>query len=335
MSRYPTRAIERWALPRRFRPASFTLVEVLVSMAIFVLLLAVLFEIINQMANVMRQSTREIETFQSARTGFDVMTHTLSQATLNTYLDYDNSLYPTNYLRESDLDFVIGAAGSPFPGTSGTGQAVFFQAPLNYTTNVAGYGGTEALLNTVGYYVSFTTNSGLPAHVQGTSNPWRFRLMQMLVPTEDNTIYTAAGANTWFTAPGLSTTFVTPVADNVIALVLRPQEITNAAPSDITNNYTYDANLNATVYPQPVTAKQLPPLMQVTMVAIDEASAKRLDPGNGTAPAAITSALNNKFAYATNYASDLSQLESNLTTAKIPYKVFTSNVPMRESKWSK
>ncbi len=316
----------RPGLARRRKPTSFTLVEVLVSLTVFVLLLGILFEIINQLANVMRQSTRQIETFQSARIGFDVMTHTLSQATLNTYLDYDNSLFPTNYLRESDLQFVLGPAGSPFPGASGTGQAAFFQAPLNYTTNVAGYSGTEALLNTVGYFVAFTTNSGIPAHVQVTSNPYRYRLMQMLVPTEDNTIYTAGG-NAWFTAPGLASSFVTPVADNVIALVLRPQDPATTPPSDITNNYTYDSNLNATIYPQPVTAKQLPPLVQVTMVAIDEASAKRLDTGGSTQPAAISSALSGKFAFVTNYTSDLSSLESQLTTAKIPYKVFTSNVP--------
>ncbi len=83
---------------------SFTLVEVLVAMAIFIVLIGILFTIINQVANVMRQSTRQIETFQSARIGYELMTHTLSQATLNTYLDYDNSLFPTTYLRKADLD---------------------------------------------------------------------------------------------------------------------------------------------------------------------------------------------------------------------------------------
>ncbi len=56
-------------------------------MAILVILLGILFEIINQVANVMRQSTRQIEAFQSARIGFDLLTHSVGQATLNTYLD--------------------------------------------------------------------------------------------------------------------------------------------------------------------------------------------------------------------------------------------------------
>jgi len=312
-------------------------------MTIFIVLIALLFTIINQVANVMRQSTRQIETFQSARIGFDLMTHTLSQATLNTYLDYDNSLFPTNYLRKADLDFVIGAAGSPtgggtFPGTAGTGQTVFFQGPIDYTTNITtgsnpnGYSGLESLLNTVGYYVSFTTNSGIPAHVHTASNPYRYRLMQMLVPAEDNTIYTATG-NAWFTDPSLQSYFM-PVADNVIALIIRPQNPITTPATDITTDYTYDSNLNATTYPQPVTAKQLPPLLQVTMVAIDEATAKRLDTG-ATQPAVISAALSGKFTSVASYATDLQNLELALTSAHIAYKIFSSNVPLRESKWTK
>ena len=315
---------------------SFTLVEVLVSLAIFIILLGVLFAIINQVANVMRQSTRQIETFQAARLGFDVMTHTLGQATLNTYLDYDNSLSPTYYLRKSDLDFVIGQAGSAtsgLPGTAGTGQVVFFQAPLNYVTNAATYTGTEALLNTVGYFVSFTTNSGIPAHIQTTSNPYRYRLMQMLVPSENNTIFTATG-DTWFTDSSYSS-FVMPVADNIIALIIRPQDPSTTPATDITPDYSYDSNSNAVAIPQIPTAKQMPPVLQVTMVAIDEASAKRLDTGSSTPPPVISSALSGKFQTVSNYSSDLTKLESQLTTAHVPYKIFFSNVPLRESKWTK
>ncbi len=327
---------QAWQPAVRHRRDSFTLVEVLVALTVFLVLLSILFAIISQVAIVMRQSTRQVEAFQAARLGYDVMTRTIGQATLNTYLDYDNSTSPSYYLRKSDLDFVLGPSGSTsggFPGTPGTGQAVFFQAPLNYTTNVAGYSGTEALLNTTGYYVSFTTNSGIPSHVNPGSNPYRFRLMQLLVPTENNTIFTATGDG-WFTDPTLSG-FAMPVADNVIALIIRPQDPSQNPPTDITPDYSYDANSNAMVTPQIPTAKQLPPVLQVTMVAIDEVSAKRLDTGSSTAPAVITSALNGKFQTVTNYAKDISNLESALTAAHIPYKIFSSNVPLRESKWTK
>ncbi len=317
---------------------SFTLVEVLVAMAIFVLLLAILFTIINQVANVMRQSTRQIEAFQSARIGFDLLTHSVGQATLNTYLDYDNSLFPTNYLRKSDLDFVITAAGSSepsgtVPGTAGAGQAVFFQAPLNYVTNVGSYSGLEALLNTDGFYVSFTTNSGIPSYIKNVSNPYRYRLMQMLVPSENNEIYTVTG-DAWFTDPTLQN-YVMPVADNIIALIVTPQDPSTSPPTNITSDYSYDAESNATAYPQVPTAAQLPPVLQVTLVAIDEATAKRLDTGSSAQPTAISTALSGKFVTSANYSSDLAQLEQQLTSAHIIYKVFTSNVPIRESKWTK
>ncbi len=321
---------------------AFTLVEMLVAMATFAILLVILFAIITQMANVMRQSTRQIDAFQSARIGFDVLTHSLGQATLNPYLDYDSSTSPTNYLRKSDLDFVIGPSGSAnfygavsaFPGTVQTGQAVFFQAPLDYVTNIGSDGGLESLLNTAGYYVSFTTNSGIPPHVKSASNPYRYRLMQMLVPTETNSIYQPGGTNDdWFADPSFQN-YIVSVADNVIALIIRPQDPSANPPADITTDYSYDSSSNATLYPQPVTANQLPPLLQVTMVAIDEATAKRLDSGS-TQPAAISSALNGKFQISANFQTDLAQLEQQLTAAHIPYKVFSSNVPIRESKWTK
>ncbi len=318
--------------------SSFTLIEVLVAMAIFIILLAILFTIINQVANVMRQSTRQIEAFQSARLGFDLMTHSVGQATLNTYLDYDSSLFPTNYLRKSDLDFVITAAGSTVPsgtvpGTAGAGQGIFFQAPLNYVTNVSSYSGLEALLNTDGFYISFTTNIGVPSYVKNASNPYRYRLMQMLVPSENNEIYTATG-DAWFTDPNLQN-YGVPVADNIIALIVRPQDPSTSPPTDITSDYSYDADSNATVYPQAPTAKQLPPVLQVTMVAIDEASAKRLATGSSTPPTVISTALSGKFLTSANYLTDLALLEQQLTAAHIVYKVFTSNVPIRESKWTK
>ncbi len=162
--------------------------------------------------------------------------------------------------------------------------------------------------------------------------------MQMLVPAEDNTIYTATGDG-WFTDPALQSYFM-PVADNIIALIVRPQDPGTTPPTDITSDYTYDANLNATnpappsPYQQPATAKQLPPLLQVTMVAIDEATAKRLDNG-ATQPVAISSALSGKFTSVTSYTTDLQNLELALTNAHIAYKIFSSNVPLRESKWTK
>ncbi len=308
---------------------AFTLLEMLVATAVLVTMLFVVFSVITQTTSVWKRSANKIEAFQSARAGFDLVTGNLSQATLNTYLDYNNATNPTGYLRKSELKFFIGQNGaSGLPGKSDTGQGVYFQAPVNFTQST-NYSGLDSLLNTCGYYISFTTNASLPSHVAGKKNPYRYRLMQLLVPVESNSIYTASG-NQWFTAFSSSPM---PVADNVIALILRPQD-PSADPPDISSSLTYDSTTGATVTNQPVTANQLPPVVQVTMVAIDENSAARYDTGS-TPPTVIANALAGKFTTASGYADDLAKLESALLTAGIDCRIFTTAVPIRESKWTK
>ncbi len=306
--------------------SSFTLVEVLVAMAIFIILLGIIFAIINQVANVVRQSTRQIEAFQSARLGYDLMTHTLGPGprSIPTWITITAPIRPTTCANPISIS-VIGPAGAPalkFPGTPQSGQAVFFQAPIDYVTNVTGaanLSGFESLLNTVGYYVSFTTNSGIPSYIKNASNPFRYRLMQMLVPAENNEIYNVADTvtnNGWFTDPALQS-YVMPVADNIIALIVRPQDPSTNPPTDLTPDYTYDSNTNWTGATQPAISKQLPPVLQITMIAIDEASSKRLDTGGSTPPSAISSALSGKFQTSASYTTDLAQLEQQLTSAHI------------------
>lgn len=317
--------------PQRARRArAFTLIEMLVATAVMVTILFLVFSVITQATNVWKRSSNKLEAFKSARAGFDLVTRNLSQATLNSYLDYDSATSPTRYMRKSELKFFIGPTGtSGTPGTPNTGEAVFFQAPLGYTLNSASAGSLDALLNTCGYYVQFTTNSSMPNHVSPSANPYRYRLMQLLVPMENNTIYTASG-NAWFN--GVSTKAV-PVADNIIAMIIRPQDPAST-PVDLTSNFTYDSTLNASNSTQPVTAHQLPPVVQVTVVAIDEVSAARLTQGS-TPPGAITAALAGKFSTTTSYDKDLTDLESSLVAAGIDCRIFTSAVPIRESKWTK
>lgn len=318
---------------------AFTLVELLVAMTVLILIVALVLSIITQASSVWRRSNEGMEAFQSARLGFDLITRNLSQATLNTYLDYDDPTNPTRYLRKSELAYLSAPAGlNNLPGTAGAGEALFFQAPASYATNDL-YKNMEALLNTCGYFVSYTTNNSLPAHVAagGSPNPYRYRLMQLLAPTEENKIYAAAAGNAWFTNY-TGSNFVRPVADNVIALIIRPQDPAVLPPAQadiVTNSFTYDTRANALASPQPVTAHQLPPVVQVTMVAIDETAAKRLDDGSAQQPLLISGALSGKFQTPAAFETDLSQLEDSLNANRIGYRVFSSAVPIRESKWTK
>jgi uncharacterized protein (TIGR02599 family) len=71
----------------------------------------------------------------------------------------------------------------------------------------------------------------------------------------------------------------------------------------------------------------------VTLIAIDEASAVRIQNGS-VQPTAITTALTNRFVNVTNYTSDLTAVENSLLASGLNYRIFTSLVPLRESKWS-
>lgn len=320
----------RYARRSWWEAPGFTLIELLVAMAVLATMLVIIFSVITQAASVWKRSSNKMEAFKSARAGFNLLTKNLSQATLNPYLDYDNATNPTRYLRKSELKFYVGPSGSgSVPGMAGSGQGLFFQAPVGYTVDSTNYGGLDSLLNMCGYYVAFTTNSGIPPHVASSSNPYRYRLMELLAPYESNTIYTASG-NAWFSTPGFRSV---PVADNVIALIIRPQDPASS-PADLAVNFTYDSTLNASSSPQPVTANQLPPVIQVTVVAIDEVSANRLDKGS-IPPSVISDALAGKFTTASNYDTDIAQLESTLVSAGIDCRIFSSAVPLRESKWTK
>ncbi|HSI86772.1 MAG: Verru_Chthon cassette protein C [Candidatus Methylacidiphilales bacterium] len=319
----------------------FTIVELLVSMLIMSVALLVLFSLIEQTSTVWRRSSDKMEAFQNGRAAFDLLTRSLSQATLNTYLDYDNITAPTTYLRKSDLRFLVTPAGAGgIPGSQGTGQGVFFQATANRTDDSAAYGGMDGLLTTCGFYVEFGSDAASKPSFVTAPARYRYRLMQLIVPTENNRIY-AVTDNTWFT--GFSSKAL-PVADNVIALILRPQDpgmttapaaLSGVTPPNLTANYTYNsaATFSGT---QPPTSNQLPPLVHVTMVVLDESSAKRLENGT-TEPTAIKAAMADKFTDPAQYAADIDELEKALNTSLPPlsYRIFTSVVPIRESKWTK
>ena len=81
---------------------------------------------------------------------------------------------------------------------------------------------------------------------------------------------------------------------------------------------------------QSLTAQQVPPLVRVTMVAIDETSAVRLEDGT-TRPAIVD---NNLFRNTANYEQDLETLVEYLNEEEINHKVFSSMVMLRSGKWS-
>jgi uncharacterized protein (TIGR02599 family) len=335
---------------------AFTLIEMLAAMAVLIVLLGIIVGVTNSVSTTVRRASAGVDALASARTGFDLMSRTLSQATLNTYWEYDNPLDPNVYLRQSDLQFLI----RPNTQKPGYGQEIYFAAPETYSTN-AGLRSTRGLLNACSMFVHFGGSQNFrPSGINGEKH--RYRLMFGIQPTEQLQIFDkpprASGqaessyrlavqaywnALGWITpienGPSAVGAAVTPVADNVIALIAWPRLPTSEDPNGddllTDGSFAYNSQENAMDVPQKITANQLPPVVDITMIAISEASAARLDDKNGNAPAVIESALAGRFQLASNFESDLKAVTDALSDARVEFQVFSTAVPLRESKWNK
>ncbi len=135
------------------------------------------------------------------------------------------------------------------------------------------------------------------------------------------------------------------LADNVIALILLPKLSLTKDPTGtaLAPNYNYDStgDLQTKTTTSTITTgdltevNQLPPIVQVTMVAIDEASAKRLS-ANTVALGAVQAALQSPyFQLSASYTSDLANLQSLLVADHLNFRIFTTDVYIKEAKWSR
>lgn len=308
---------------------AFSILEMLVAMTILALLLGLMVSVLNQTTSTIQRSTAQADAFAGARSAFDSLAKRLSQASLNTYWDYDNAATPTRYLRQSDLHFLI-RQNTQNPGC---GQELFFQAPETYSDNSA-YQSASGLFNACGYRIRYGSDDAFrPA--TSSSSKWRYRLMQSLQPAENLQVYQNKIENDPPWVQSASATEL-PVADNIIAMIIWPRLPTGEDPNGntLSQDYLYNSRKDGSSDPQPSTANQLPPVVQVTIVAISEASAVRLDTMSATAPTPIADALAGKFTKVSEYQKDLDDFSHALTQKNIAHQIFTTAVVMRESKWS-
>ncbi len=338
------------------RIAAFTLVEMLVSLAVVAMLLIVLLSMTNQVTTLWRSTSGKIDQIQKGRGAFESITRRLGKATLNTYLDYDNPLAPAAYVRQSELRFLSGPmaelAGTAPAGKTWLGHGLFFQAPLGASEpGTANSAGLQSLLNMFGYFIEFGDDL---AYRPGIITPallapqYRFRLCELIEPTNALSIYRHTSGldqnkkplsasytgRQWFTDPLKKSGADRPVhvlAENVIALVILPRLTPDQDPGGValSPGYLYDstveksdARLNS--------RNQLPPVVQVTMVVIDDTSARRLHE-NATMPDLGLSAL---FQEPARFKEDLQTLEGTLISRRIGYRVFSTNVQIQGAKWS-
>jgi uncharacterized protein (TIGR02599 family) len=356
--------------------SGFTLVEMLLSMTVLAILLVIVTGVISQTQKVWSATSARTTQFREARFGFDLLTRYLSQATLNTYWNYDKDVVsildagqvPAKYVRQSELQFVCGQAATLVKGTgSGTGDpsklpyhAVFFQAPIGLTQEAA-HDSFQNLLAGRGYFVQFSDDSGFkPPFVNQTR--FRYRLMEFSPPTEKNMIYwdrvqvPPKPVADWFKDAGMVITASTeaggatgdalrgltrPIAENIIGLILAPKVSRDAVagvdPYWIAGNYAYDStDTTSHVTAQSPQGIQhlLPPMIDVVMVAIDEASASKLANKYNNGP--IDWAQSAPFTVATQaqMKSDLKSLEVKLNTEKLNYRIFRSTIEIKGARWS-
>jgi uncharacterized protein (TIGR02599 family) len=339
------------------RKAGFSLVELLVATTVLLLICVILVSVIQMVSRTWTSTTAKVEQFREAREGFESITRRLSQAALNTYWDYERDAGgdPTRYIRQSELRFISG------PDLAGNGHAVFFQAPLGYATNST-YADLSNLLNTWGYYTELNDDSQTrPAFITQPALK-RFRLMEMNEPSENLTLYQYTSGKDgsgnpknatyttkqWFETPLADAELSRVVAKNIIALVILPRfadgEKSSSGGSLLTAdalapNYTYDSTAT-NADPELNSKNQLPPVIQVTMVAIDENSAKRMD---DAAQAALQSKVSDLFQTVGSvidpslpgYAKDLKTLVAYLVTNTINYRIFTTSIGLKSAKWSR
>jgi uncharacterized protein (TIGR02599 family) len=335
-------------MDNKARRSGFTIVELLVATAVLMLLMALLLSALNSSMTIWTRGASKIQSFQQARAAYEAMTRKISQATLNIYWDYDtnSSGNPIGYKRQSELQFLTGPATNLLSGAANTRtHAVFFLAPLGYSTNT-NQALLQSLLNAGGYYLSFGPDSA-PAPLTANYAKSRFRLMEIWQPSENLGIYstnqpsgTLPPANPWY-----STNDSSMLAENIIALIIRPRLPQREDPNGnalVTSSFTYNSratnSFSATDSSGKVTTgntlHQLPPVVQVTMVAIDERSALRNENGTSMPDYGVTN-FSQLFTTPANFQQDLRTLENGLISKNITYQIFDTLVPLESAKWSR
>jgi uncharacterized protein (TIGR02599 family) len=247
------------------------------------------------------------------------------------------------------------------------------QSPTTTTATATAAPPLPSLLNVTGYFLEYGDDSKFrPGFL--ANNPLiplrkRFRLMEMSQPSESLTVYNwtvqtnVTKLNNWFVDPlnldakatgvGGSTRVRRPLAENIIALVILPKRsendgITTSADGttsklpEIAPKYTYDSRLYLTKPGDslaPTTRNQLPPLVKVAMVAIDETSAARLANGakDATTPPDFGLAqLFQQSQYGAGLTDDLATLEKALNSDahRATYRIFSTDVSILQAKWS-
>ncbi|MDB6135767.1 MAG: Verru Chthon cassette protein [Verrucomicrobiales bacterium] len=381
--------------------AGFSLIELMVSITVLSMLLAIVMQMLEQMQRTWKHTRQSVSEFKDARTSFDELSRRLEQASLNAYYGYvwqtadipgggGKVRYGRQITPESELQFVTGPTSVLFSNSSvknvgsRPGHGVFFQAPFGFCIqrskdNASRYQFEQlnSLLNAWGYYVEFNSDEmDRPKFLNTIKNApaprLRYRLMEFRQPTEYLQIYKLNlrdkvsanqkefykwfadglfGVNSpWNTAtepPASGSTFfrtTRPMAENIIAMFIQPRKPTSANNSsakleDLAPDFIYDTRRwqwSSSKAPNVAGSKhQLPPIMDITFVAVDEGSFSNYMSRNNITKVEDETVLvdNEKFVNAIKFSEDLLDLQKSLTARKLEWRIFSASIRLREAKW--
>lgn len=339
--------------------------ELMVSMIVLTSLMVMFVGLLDQTQRSWQFAQGQISQFREARVAFDIMTKTLSQATLNAYyeqVDKNNDGIPDEYDITSELHFNIFPATQLPIGADKPGQAIFFQAPLGVTGKKE-YSTLSNLMCARGYYVAFNSDQRFRPPFINSPIRNRYRLMEYTPPTEWNDIYVDFVEDVpnvgqkepnqyfqdWFKNSQYLNRYSRPLAENIVAVTFSPREAyedESRAVRDIAPRYEYNSEWpnSQNAAPSSPAARfkhRLPPLVKVTLIAIDETSAANLiDYGQGN-DEFMKSYAAGLFNFADRAELDMQQIIQTFNDENeanngitIRYKVFSTTVSILGAKWS-
>lgn len=353
------------------REEAFSLIELLVATVILLGIAAILISTTGQAGQIFKRTAGKIEQFGEARRAYENVTRRLAEATLNTYWDYayktvGTSRVPSGYVRQSELRFRSGPMQTLIPSGDiyRPTHGVFFQAPAGLVEDQATLSTLDQSLNTWGFFLEVGDDRALrPAFLEDhVPVRLRSRLMELREPTERLSVYNPPGNNNsnWWFANSINQAEERPVrvlAENVVALVILPrlsqadESARGTGKPVLSPKYDYDSTRTSNYQP-PLSPpdpeinpkNQLPPVVQVIMVAIDEVSGARLAQEHGDAKdlgIQTEDLFKDSLLLEDNPKSsppgdgELSTLEQQLIEQRVSYRIFSTNVAIRGAKWSK
>jgi len=314
------------------RKNGFTLLEITVAMGISAMLFWLLLAAVNQFSSTARRASGAASAFDEARAAVGEIRRTLEAATLNPYwaVSYDADGYPEGYYRHSDLHFLGLPAAELFPaGAAVSGDALFFQAPLGYEAANPEPG---AVLNALGYFVEWrNTQADNPAHPSPAPAPrWRFQLREIRQSADALAVMLPGTGGDQWVRDAIAAGASVPVAENIAWMRLRFRWPLSGSEAMA---YRWDSRLWDGAPPQPPQSHQMPPIVDIALLALDEATAARLEDHGGTPPPLP---LQNLFIDPAAFDADLQRLEERLA-AQWPgsaFRLFRATVGIRSAKWS-